>query len=71
LNYALYGLLLLGDVADWDHALGRVGCYDFIEQPYDIGRDLCPYGCVSGGGARWRARYADACSLYAAAPVVW
>ncbi|MCL2094953.1 hypothetical protein FWH13_02435 [Candidatus Saccharibacteria bacterium] len=71
LNYALHGLLWLGDVAAWDKALGRVGVYDYIEQPYDAERNLCPCGDVDGDEAEWRARWPDARSRYAVASVVW
>jgi hypothetical protein len=71
LNYATHGLIWLGDTADWYNALGRIGCYDYIEQPYDIRRSLCPCGSVDGSGADWRADRAGALSDCAAAAVVW
>jgi hypothetical protein len=71
LNYAAHGLIWLGDIGNWNDAFGSIGYYDYIEQPYDAGRDLCPYGFVRGGGVLWGACYAGAHSGCAAVPVVW
>jgi hypothetical protein len=46
LNYATHGLIWLGEVKNWDKALGRIGHYDYIEQPVDIKRGLYPCGCI-------------------------
>jgi hypothetical protein len=71
LNYASHSLIWLGDTAGWGNALGRVGCYDYVEQPYDISRRFCPYGNVDADEAAWRADGTDADSCYAVAAVVW
>jgi len=72
LNYASHSLFLLGDtICDWGNALGRVGYYDYISQPYDVTQCLCPYGCVRNDGPEWCAGSAGEDSYYAAAAVVW
>ncbi len=68
LNYATHGLIWLSQIYDLSDALGRVGLYDNIGQPYNT-PGPCP--CSGGGGPFWSARYADASPNCAAAVLVW
>jgi hypothetical protein len=71
LNFALHSLIWLGDINDWNNALGRIGYYDYIEQPYDPKQLLCPFGSIHIDAARWSARDSGADATCAIAPVVW
>jgi len=70
-NYAIKGLLNLGDITNWDDAFGRTGYTDFISQLFDAKRDLCSCGGLYDCGAGWDADGGGADSRYAAAAVVW
>ena len=70
-NYAIKGLLNLGDINNWDDAFGRVGYTDCISQPFDVVRSLGPYVGVYSDEAEWDANCAGADPDCAAAAVVW
>ncbi|MCL2095077.1 hypothetical protein FWH13_03065 [Candidatus Saccharibacteria bacterium] len=72
-DHRIHALLWAADrKADcWKTTLGQVGFVDYIGQPYNARRDLCPCGDVGGDEAGWNAGGPDAASGFAGASVVW
>jgi len=70
-NYAIQGLLNLGNIKKWDDAFGSTGIIDYISQPFDVERNLYPCGCIDYGEAEWGVRSSNAYAIYAASAVVW
>ena len=68
-NYLSHSLIYAHDLNRglYGSTLGRVGFVDYIQQAYDIDKDLCPYGGVDDvGKPEWYAGDAGARADYAA-----
>ena len=70
-NYAIQSLLQLAGVDDWDNVFGSKGVIEYISQPYDSKRFLCPCGGIGGSEARWDANCDSGGNGCAVAAVVW